>query len=49
MIFYVKYNNEILEYTILCGALTFIKYVGGKLFFKKPKTIKQGELFNEDN
>ena len=28
-------------------SLQYIKYVGGKLYFKEPKTLKQGELFNE--
>lgn len=47
MIFYVKYNNEIFKYKNLCPALSFIKYIGGELYFKKPKTIIQKELFNE--
>lgn len=47
MTFYVKYNDEILKYTHLCAALNFIKFVGGELFFKKPKILKQQELFND--
>ena len=44
MIFYVRYQKEILKYNILCAALSFIKLVGGKLYFKEPKEIKQKEL-----
>lgn len=47
MIYYVKYHEEIYLYKNLCAAISFIRFVGGELFFKKPKTIKQGELFNE--
>ena len=47
MIFYVSYQNEILEYNILCAALSFIKLVGGELFFKKPNIKTQLELFNK--
>ncbi len=46
MIFYVKYNNKIYKYNILCAALSFIKMVGGKLYFKNPQE-KQKELFND--
>ena len=45
MLFYVKYDTEILKYNYLCPALQFIKYVGGELFFTEPKEIKQMELF----
>ena len=45
MIFYVKYKNEIIPFMILCGALNYIKDVGGKLYFKKPKQVIQKELF----
>lgn len=45
MIFYVKHNNKIYKYNNLCAALSFIKLVGGELFFKEPKHYKQPELF----
>jgi len=45
LIYYIKYNNEIYKYNNLCAALVFIKYVGGELYFKKPKAIIQKELF----
>ena len=47
MTFYVQYNNEIYLFKNLCAALTYKNLVGGELFFTKPKTITQGELFNE--
>lgn len=48
MIFYVKYNKKIYLYKNLCAALSFIKLVGGELFFKYPKILKQQDLFNVD-
>ncbi len=47
--FYIKYREEIFIYLNLCAALVFKKYVGGKLYFKKPAVIQQGELFDEYN
>ena len=44
MKFYVKYNEEIFTFGLLCPAISFIKYVGGKLYFKKPAITKQLEF-----
>ena len=47
MKFYIKYENEIIIYRHLCAALSFIRFIGGELFFKKPAKIEklQMEMF----